>query len=560
MDNIEWWKDAVIYQIYPRSFQDSNGDGIGDLQGILRRLDYIQTLGADVIWLCPIYDSPNADNGYDIRDYYSIHADYGTMEDFDRLLEEIHLRGMRLIMDLVVNHTSDEHKWFQESRKGKDSPYRDYYIWREGKDGHEPNNWSSWFGGSAWEKDSVTGMYYLHIFHKKQPDLNWDHPSVRAEIYKMMEWWLKKGVDGFRMDVINLISKPDQMPDGINGDLSPFCINGPNVHQYLNEMNRQVTAHFDIMTVGECPGLTVETAKKYAGFDRKELNLVFQFEHTSLTDGMYGKWTNQAPYLPDLKAVFQKWQTQMRDEAWNCLFWGNHDQPRAVSKFGCDLPEYRDLSAKMLCICLYFMQGTPFIYQGEELGMTNAGFFDIGQYRDIESLNAYHSFVDSGTLDKRTMLDYLAHVSRDNARTPMQWENNAGAGFTQGTPWLRVGANWRAVNAEREFSDPDSVYHFYQKVLRLRKGNPIIQHGDFRLLLADDEDLFAYTRNYGKEGYLVLCNFSDKELSISIRESVRSELQATIGQLLIGNYSGPVNHCVLRAYESAVFTILDDSL
>lgn len=512
--NRDWWKDAVVYQIYPRSFQDSNGDGIGDIPGIIRRLDYIRSLGVDVIWLCPVYASPNADNGYDISDYRAIHADFGTMEDFDVLLSQIHQRNMKLVMDLVVNHTSDEHKWFQQAKQSPDNPYRDYYIWRQDRGNSAPNNWNSWFGGSAWELNPISGDYYLHIFHRKQPDLNWDNPKLRRQIYNMMAWWLNKGVDGFRMDVISLISKPQDLPDSPDGDLSPYCINGPHVHEYLQEMNREVLSQYDIMTVGECPGVTVEEAKKYAGFQRHELDMVFQFEHTSLTDGKYGKWTNVRTYLPDLKKVFERWQISLRGEAWNCLFWGNHDQPRAVSKFGCDQPEYRDLSAKMLCVCLYFMQGTPFIYQGEELGMTNPGYSSLDQYSDIESINAYHNMVDSGELDERTMLEFLACTSRDNARTPMQWSAGAGAGFTTGTPWITLGRNWRAVNAERECKDPDSVYCFYQQVIRVRKHNPIVRDGNFTLLWPDHEKIFAYIRNLNGEQLKIYCNFSQETVTV----------------------------------------------
>lgn len=545
MKKTEWWKDAIVYQIYPRSFQDSNGDGIGDLNGIIQRLDYIKYLGADVIWLCPIYASPNADNGYDISDYFSIHPDFGTMEDFDRLLSQAHQKGLRIIMDLVVNHTSDEHAWFQQSRSSRDNPFRDYYIWRDEK----PNNWCSWFSGPAWEYDSQTASHYLHIFARKQPDLNWANPQVRSEIYDMMSWWLNKGVDGFRMDVISLISKPDVMPRTDHPDLSPYCINGPHVHEYLKEMNTKVLAHYDIMTVGECPNVTVEDALQYSGFDTGELNMVFQFEHTGLTDGKYGKWTDAKTCLPDLKQVFRRWQTGLRGKSWNCLFWGNHDQPRAVSKFGCDLPEFRDVSAKMLCLCLYLMQGTPYIYQGEELGMTNAGFSGLDQYRDIESINAYHDFVDSGTLDKRTMLNYLAAVSRDNARTPMQWNSSLYAGFSTDHPWISLSRSWRAVNAQRELADPNSVFHFYKSVLAYRKGNSLIQNGSFTLLWPEEEQIFAYVRSWEKEQLLVLCNFSSQTVTLP-------ELPFPVsGQIQLANYTDATVSDTLRPYEALAISI-----
>lgn len=541
----DWWKDAIVYQIYPRSFQDSNGDGIGDLNGITMRLDYIHDLGADVIWLCPVYASPGIDNGYDISDYYAINPALGTMDDFDRLLSEAHKRGIRIIMDLVVNHTSDEHAWFRESRSSKCNPYRDYYIWCD----DAPNNWCSWFSGPAWEYDDQTHAHYLHIFAKKQPDLNWENPKLRDDIYQMMRWWLDKGVDGFRMDVISLISKPNPIPHTSDADLSPYCVNGPRVHEYLKEMNANVLSKYNIMTVGECPNVNVEEASKYAGFSRNELNMVFQFEHTGLTDGKYGKWTDRKTYLPALKHVFSRWQKGLNGISWNCLFWGNHDQPRAVSKFGNDLPEYRDISAKMLCMCLYLMQGTPYIYQGDELGMANAGFFDLAQYRDIESINAYHGFVDSGTIDKRTMLNYLACVSRDNARTPMQWNTELYGGFSNTEPWISMGKNWRAVNVEREINDPNSVLSFYKRVLHYRKGNTLVREGDFELLWPDHESLFGYMRKWGKSSLIVLCNFSSD--NVSIPEIFWNETP----KIELSNYSATNLGNTLKPYEGIAFVI-----
>lgn len=547
MTTNDWWKNAIVYQIYPRSFQDSNGDGIGDIPGIISRLDYIRALGADVIWLSPIYASPGADNGYDISDYRAIHPDFGTMKDFDLLLGQVHQRGMKLVMDLVVNHTSDEHSWFLQAKQSKESAYHDFYIWRGGEENSPPNNWNSWFGGPAWEFNPTTQEYYLHIFHRKQPDLNWDNPNVRRHIYSMMSWWLNKGVDGFRMDVISLISKPSQFPGGAGKDLSPYCINGPHIHEYLQEMNREVLSHYPIMTVGECPGVTVDEAKKYAGFQRHELNMVFQFEHTGLTDGAFGKWTDKKPYLPDLKKVFYRWQSEMQGYAWNCLFWGNHDQPRAVSKFGCDWPEYRDISAKMLCACLYCMQGTPFIFQGEELGMTNPGFFSLEQYRDIESINAYRDMVGSSALDKRSMLRYLSHTSRDNARTPMQWSCSACAGFTTGNPWIGLGQNWRAVNAARELEDPNSVFHFYQQVLSFRKSNPIIRNGSFSLLLPDHEKIFAYVRELDGQQLRVFSNFSKDVVDIP------AQMAKPEDEMVIHNYQNASTvQMKLRPYEVCV--------
>lgn len=517
-----WWKEAVIYQIYPRSFMDSNGDGIGDLKGITSRLDYLKYLGIDVIWLSPVYQSPNDDNGYDISDYQAIMEEFGTMEDFDEMLDAAHKRGIRIVMDLVVNHTSDEHRWFMESRSGKDNPYRDYYIWREGKDAETPpNNWGSCFGGSAWQYDETTAMYYLHLFSKKQPDLNWDNPDVRKKVFDMMTWWCDKGIDGFRMDVISLISKTKEMPDGkINGfygDYGPYCVHGPNVHRYLQEVNEKVLSKYDIMTVGETPGVTPELAKQYAGEDTHELNMVFQFEHVD-TAGKYGKWTDEKMPLKKLKDIMSRWQTELYGEAWNSLFWDNHDQPRAVSRFGDDRPQYRDAAAKMLATCLHMMQGTPYVYQGEELGMTNYPFQSPADFRDIESINAYREWCESGKAAHEDFWPCMLFISRDNARTPVQWDNSKNAGFTSGTPWIPVNPNYTEINAKAETADPDSVFHYYKKLIALRKQNPIIVYGKYEPLLKDSEELFVYTRTLGGEKLFVACNFTDKETSLSLPE------------------------------------------
>ncbi len=548
MDKI-WWKESVVYQIYPRSFCDSNGDGIGDIQGIISKLDYINNLGIDIIWLSPIYQSPNDDNGYDISDYQAIMNEFGTMEDFDEMLRAAHERGIKVIMDLVVNHTSDEHRWFIESKKGKDNPYRDYYIWREGKDGKEPNNWGSWFGGPAWEYDKDTDMYYLHIFSKKQPDLNWDNSQVRNAVFEMMTWWLDKGIDGFRMDVISLISKVPGLPDGdkhggLYGDLTPYCAHGPHVHEYLREMNEKVLSKYDIMTVGEAACVTLEEAKKYAGYDRHELDTVFQFEHVEGVKGPYGKWTDQKMKLTDLKNVFLKWDKGMDGIGWNTLFWSNHDQPRAVSRFGNDDPKYRELSAKMLATCLHMMRGTPYVYQGEELGMTNAGFTELSQYRDLESINAYDEYVGNGLLSHEEMMRYLNHISRDNARTPMQWDDTANAGFTTGTPWISVNENYNEINAASQVNSEDSVYSYYKKLIKLRHEMEIIVYGSFHLIMADSEDIFAYTREYEGKKLYVFCNFTDTETEYG---GLPKE-----ADFMIGNYGVPDEH-FLRAYEAVVF-------
>ncbi len=521
-----WWKEAVIYQIYPRSFMDSNADGIGDLQGIIRKLDYLKYLGIDVIWLSPVYESPNDDNGYDISNYKAIMQEFGTMQDFDELLAQAHARGIRIVMDLVVNHTSDEHAWFMESRKSKDSPFRDYYIWRSGKDEKTPpNNWGSCFGGSAWQYDKQTCMYYLHLFSKKQPDLNWDNPKVRREIFDMMSWWCDKGIDGFRMDVISMISKTKEMPDGetngLYGDFSPYCVHGPNVHKYLQEMNEQVLSRYDIMTVGETAGVTAELAKQYAGEHTHELNMVFQFEHVE-GDGKYGKWTDQKLPLPVLKKILSRWQTELYGEAWNSLFWNNHDQPRAVSRFGSDSPQYRTVSAKMLATCLHMMQGTPYIYQGEELGMTNYPFQNPQEFRDIESINAYQEWCTNGRLSRETFWPCLTFKSRDNARTPMQWDDTANAGFTAAKPWIAVNPNYKEINARAETNDPDSVFHYYKKLIALRRQYPVIVYGKYELLLEDSEQLFVYTRTYENEKLLTVCSFSEQECSFQIPEEFQN--------------------------------------
>jgi oligo-1,6-glucosidase len=515
-----WWKEAVIYQIYPRSFMDSNGDGIGDLKGITSRLDYLKYLGVDVIWLSPVYQSPNDDNGYDISDYRDIMDEFGTMEDFDEMLAQAHKRGIRIVMDLVVNHTSDEHKWFMESRKSKDNPYRDYYIWREGKeDGSAPNNWGACFGGPAWEHDDETDMYYLHLFSKKQPDLNWENPKVREEVFDMMTWWCDKGIDGFRMDVISMISKTEEMPDGevkdLYGNPNPYCVNGPKVHAYLQEMNEKVLSKYDIMTVGETPAVTTELAKQYAGEDTHELNMVFQFEHVE-GDGKYGKWTDEKVPLIRLKKIMSKWQTELYGKAWNSLFWDNHDQPRAVSRFGDDRPEHREVSAKMLATCLHMMQGSPYIYQGEELGMTNYPFRSEEEFRDIESVNAIKEWCGSGVVSKEDFWPCLLKKSRDNARTPVQWDDTENAGFTTGRPWIGVNPNYTEINAKAETADENSVFHYYKKLIALRKQNPIMVYGKYELLLEDSEELFVYTRTLEEEKLLVVCSFSDKETVFEI--------------------------------------------
>lgn len=548
-----WWKGSIVYQIYPRSFKDSNGDGIGDLNGITEKMDYLQKLGINVLWLSPVYQSPNDDNGYDISDYQAIMDEFGTMEDFDRMLAAAHEHGIKLVMDLVVNHTSDEHPWFIESQKSVDNPYRDYYIWRPGKDGKEPNNWGSCFSGPAWKYDEKTDMYYLHLFSRKQPDLNWDNPKVRQEVFDMMNWWLDKGVDGFRMDVISLISKKPDLPDGpvgINGYASfNEPANGPHVHEYLQEMREKVLNNADIITVGECSGVTLEEAKKYSRSDEKELNMVFQFEHMDVDADGRNKWTDKKMDLRDMKEVLTKWQKGLEEIAWNSLFWENHDQPRSVSRFGNDSSQYRELSAKMLATCLHMMQGTPYVYQGQELGMTNVPFQSVEDFRDLDSINAYHELVeDQKVFSKEEMMRYLRYKSRDNARTPFQWDDSENAGFTTGTPWIMVNPNYKEINAKAELADPNSVFYYYQKLIQLRKEKEIIVYGTYDLLLPESEELYVYTRTLGEEKLLVVCNFSENEVELEIPEEFRK------GSYLISNYeTRPVENTMkIRAYESFV--------
>lgn len=554
-----WWKESVVYQIYPRSFCDSNGDGVGDINGITSKLEYLRELGIDVIWLSPVYESPNDDNGYDISNYRGIMKEFGTMEDFDRMLEKAHTLGIKIMMDLVVNHTSDEHPWFIESKSSKDNPYRDYYIWQEAKDGKEPNNWGACFGGSAWKYDETTDMYFLHLFSPKQPDLNWDNPTVRKEVFDMMDWWCQKGIDGFRMDVISLISKVPGYPDGPvgksgYGDFGPYAANGPHVHEYLQEMNQAVLSRYDLITVGECSGVTVEEAKKYASSKGNELNMVFQFEHMDLDGGESFKWNRRKIALTELKQVLTKWQTQLEGKAWNSLYWCNHDQPRMLSRLGNDSDAYRERSAKMLATCLHMMQGTPYIYQGEELGMTNYPFTSLDEFRDIESINAYHELTQKGIVEPEEMFDFISYKGRDNARTPIQWDDSEGAGFTTGTPWIPINPNYKTINAKEQTLREDSVFHYYKKLIQLRKQLPVIVYGIYELLLPDSEDLYVYTRTLDAQKLLVICNFTDQELSYSVPD----EFALPDCKVLISNYEAdalPQKELTLKPYQSTVLSL-----
>lgn len=558
-----FWKEAVVYQIYPRSFMDSNGDGIGDLQGILSKLDYLQQLGVDVIWLSPVYKSPNDDNGYDISDYRDIMDEFGTMADWEQLLAGIHARGMKLMMDLVVNHCSDEHAWFIEARSSKTSRYRDYYIWRPaGEDGLEPNNWVSFFGGSAWELDEQSGEYYLHLFSKKQPDLNWENPALRQEVYEMMKFWLDKGVDGFRMDVINCISKTPELPSVGNERYAwggEHFLNGPRIHQYLQEMNAEVLAGKEIMTVGEMPGVTVEQAKLYTGEERNELNMVFQFEHMDVDSGAGGKWDVQPWTLKGLRNILHKWQVGLSTVGWNSLYLNNHDQPRMVSRFG-DEGQYRKQSAKMLATLLHTLKGTPYIYQGEELGMTNVRFSSIHDYRDIETLNMYREYcLEQGKPEGEVMAAIYAK-GRDNARTPMQWSTAANAGFTTGTPWIAVNPNYTEINAEQAIADPDSIFNYYKQLISLRKSHDIMIYGDYQLLLEDHDRIYCYTREHNDEKWLVILNFFGSEAQFVLPAQIAQRQ----GVLIISNYTDVDQQCadlgsiLLRPYEARVYRLQND--
>ena len=538
----QWWHSSVVYQIYPRSFNDSNGDGIGDINGIREKLDYLKELGIDVIWLSPVYKSPNDDNGYDISDYCDIMDEFGTMEDMDNLLKEANERGIKILMDLVVNHTSDEHKWFIEAKKSKDNEYRDYYIWRDPVDGHEPNDLGSTFSGSAWQYDETTGQYYLHLFSKKQPDLNWENENVRSEVYKMMNFWVDKGIGGFRMDVIDLIGKvPDEMITG----------NGPKLHEYLQEMNKAALEGNDLLTVGETWGATPEVAKLYSNPERKELSMVFQFEHIGL-DQIEGKekWDLKELELLDLKKVLSKWQTELEGQGWNSLFWNNHDLPRIVSRWGND-KEYRVLSAKMLATLLHGMKGTPYIYQGEELGMTNVKFEDINEYNDIESLNMYKDRLSKGYTHDEIMASIYAK-GRDNARTPMQWDSTENAGFTTGNPWLAINKNYNEINAKQCLEDENSIFHHYRKLIDIRKNNDTIIYGDYNLLCPEDKNIFAYTRELNGDEIVVVCNFYDKEVTFSFDGDFNH------ADILLSNYkdsSTLIEKLSLRPYEAIMFRI-----
>lgn len=544
-----WWKKSSVYQIYPRSFQDSNGDGIGDLQGIMQRLPYLEKLGIDIIWLGPIYDSPNDDNGYDIRDYQKIQKEFGSLDDFKQLVTAAKAHGIGIMMDLVVNHTSDEHQWFEEARSSRTSKYRDYYIFKE-----QPNNWGSFFSGSAWTYNEPTDDYYLHLFSTKQPDLNWENSEMRQVIYDMMKSWLKLGIVGFRMDVINLIAKDERFPDGekqdgeLYGDGSPYYMNLPKVHDYLKEMYKEVLADGDYVTVGETPGTMPESASVFTNPHDKELSMIFTFEHMDV-DSEGPKWHHKPLDLVALKQIFERWQRELHGTGWNSLYWNNHDQPRVVSRFGQD-GKYRVQSAKMLAIALHLMQGTPYIYQGEEIGMTNVDFQSIDEYRDIETLNYYEEQLANGKTAELTLQD-IARKSRDHARTPMQWDETGG--FTTGTPWIRMNDNVTQINVKAALADPNSIFYTYQQLIQLRKNEHIVQHGTFELLLKEHPQLFVYKRQDEQRTWLVIANFSEQTFAQNFATVDVTQLTKAIITNGGVRIDGEIIH--IEPYGAAVFEV-----
>ncbi|MFP3728702.1 glycoside hydrolase family 13 protein [Priestia filamentosa] len=551
----QWWKEAIAYQIYPRSFMDSNGDGIGDIKGILSKLDYLKELGIDVIWISPIYKSPNDDNGYDISDYKAIAEEYGTLDDFDELLEAVHKRGMKLIMDLVINHTSDEHPWFIESRSSKDNKYRDYYIWRDGKEAREPNNWESIFGGSAWEYNEETDDYYLHVFSKKQPDLNWENPAVRENLYEMVNWWLDKGIDGFRVDAISHIKKIEGLPDLPNPDgkryVSSFAghMNKEGIQPFLEELKRETFSKYDIMTVGEANGVSVEDGSLWVGEEEGKFNMIFQFEHLDL----WGKGIDGKIDIRTLKEVLTKWQKGLHNIGWNALFLENHDQPRSVSTWGDD-GDYWLESSKALATMYFLMQGTPFIYQGQEIGMTNVQFSSIKDYNDVAIKNLYKEEREKGKSHEEIM-PIIWKNGRDNSRTPMQWDRTENAGFSEGTPWIKVNENYKNINVEKALDDPHSLYHYYKKLISLRKEKEVLVYGDYHLILEEDDKIYAYTRTLGEEKVLVMVNLFKERAHFHLP----LEYKGSAYQLLLSNYDikeeQNANHIVLQPYEARVYRL-----
>ena len=547
----KWWKEAVAYQIYPRSFMDSNNDGIGDLQGIISKLDYLKDLGIDVIWICPVYKSPNDDNGYDISDYQDIMSDFGTMEDFNELLSEIHKRNMKIIIDLVINHTSDEHPWFIESRSSKQNPKRDWYIWREGKDNKEPNNWESIFKGSAWEYDENTKEYYLHLFSKKQPDLNWENEDMRNEIYKMINGWLDKGIDGFRVDAISHINKEEGLVDMDNPDNLKYVpsfdkhMNVEGIHDYLRELKENTFSKYDIMTVGEANGVKAEQATDWVGENDGKFNMLFQFEHIDL-------WNSSEFNLPNLKKVWNKWQVNLENDGWNALFIENHDITRVVSSWGDDTRFLKE-SAKALGLLYFMHKGTPFIYQGQEIGMTNVKFNDINEYDDIRSINEYNQLINQG-MSPKDALEHIWNTSRDNTRTPMQWDDSLNAGFSKSNPWIHVNPNYKYINVKEQLEDDDSILNFYKKMIKIKKSSECLIYGKYNLILEDDTNIFAYERILNDEKFLVICNLKSESSNYKYEK-----LTLKYENLILSNYNvdahKDLNNFELKPWEARLYKI-----
>ena len=547
----KWWKEAVAYQIYPRSFMDSNNDGIGDLQGIISKLDYLKDLGIDVIWICPVYKSPNDDNGYDISDYQDIMSDFGTMEDFNELLSEIHKRNMKIIIDLVINHTSDEHPWFIESRSSKQNPKRDWYIWREGKDNKEPNNWESIFKGSAWDYDENTKEYYLHLFSKKQPDLNWENEDMRNEIYKMINWWLDKGIDGFRVDAISHINKEEGLVDMDNPDNLKYVpsfdkhMNVEGIHDYLRELKENTFSKYDIMTVGEANGVKAEQATDWVGENDGKFNMLFQFEHIDL-------WNSSEFNLPNLKKVWNKWQVNLENDGWNALFIENHDITRVVSSWGDDTRFLKE-SAKALGLLYFMHKGTPFIYQGQEIGMTNVKFNDINEYDDIRSINEYNQLINQG-MSPKDALEHIWNTSRDNTRTPMQWDDSLNAGFSKSNPWIHVNPNYKYINVKEQLEDDDSILNFYKKMIKIKKSSECLIYGKYNLILEDDTNIFAYERILNDEKFLVICNLKSESSNYKYEK-----LTLKYENLILSNYNvdahKDLNNFELKPWEARLYKI-----
>lgn len=545
--NKAWWKEGVVYQIYPRSFKDTSGNGIGDIYGIIEKLDYIKSLGVDIIWLCPVYKSPNDDNGYDISDYKAISEDFGGSQAFDELLMKMHQKGLKLVMDLVINHSSDEHHWFNESRKSKNNPYRDYYFWQPNNGNILPNNWKSFFEGSVWELDKATNEYYLHYFTKKQPDLNWENPKVRAEIHDIVDYWCEKGVDGFRMDVISLISKQLNFPDSNTPNdygktIKNYYANGPKIHQYLNELNQKVLSKYDIMTVGEGPGIDLDNGLNYVDKDRNELNMVFHFDHMFMDNGVGGKYDPIEISLQKFKSVFNDWDAKLKNKGWGSIFLGNHDFSRMVSRFGND-KTYRETSAKLLAMLLFTMRGTVYVFQGDEIGMTNVAYDTIDDYNDIETLNSWKASKAKGE-NMEAFLKLVHKQSRDNARTPMQWNNKMNSGFSESTPWLKVNSNYETINVEQQEKDENSILNFYRQMIAFRKSNEVMVYGDYECLNTDDEHLYIYKRWNNTDTYIILLNFSNT------KQPLDEKLDLKNTKLLICNTLVESSNNVLEPWEA----------